>query len=262
MTLILTKQMHRSFVLMTTDMRVLEVPHEVNADGLYKPVEGAEKVISEERASKTHRISEKVLLGAGGFADLTVYLTDQLRRAVKPSADLAECREALEQITDHLREEGPEELRFLLGLDIGVTVLLAGFYHDGDTGLVTFTSGDKGTFEEERATVDNLHPANTIAPFKEYSDTEKGIFAMLPLEVDVAADDFIGKVYVHLRDHLDTIHKVLSFAHPVEISPDYVMHSLVMVDGQVEYREHYFDHSDYHQKLRQWRRHNESIQQN
>lgn len=235
MTLVLSASLSGQVTFMTSDTRVVRAQFND-----YERDFGAPLVVCDEKQTKTHKISDFVLLGAGGIAELSMYLTDILKHEIKPEHDLSDCKEVLQAVIKRERAntDGPDFLRFL-DIDEGVSVILNGFYRDGCTGLVQFGAG-KGSEVTESKAPNKTYIYTLIAPAKEYLRRTEELFNIPQLNDEAAFEGLSPAesgelIFKTLYDHLVMIHGVTSYHHPVEISPDFEIHVMTLENGVPQY---------------------------
>lgn len=241
--------------IMTSDTRLVTIEYDFNEEGDYVPVKGGKVVPQDARDTKTYKLSDYVLTGAGGFSDATVHIMDILRSETKPEHDLADCKRILNEIIARERadENKPDYLQFL-DIKGTATIILNGFYRDGSTGMVSFRSGDSTVAKEVEHTYKNLVQYHQIAPFKEFSEAEKDILSqpyVYPDTSDVKDDELIAAIFEHTKNGLTLAHGVMSYNHPAEISADFEMHVLSRIGNVSAYRKQQYDHTEAHKQLRE-----------
>ncbi|MFB3160430.1 hypothetical protein ABLO26_03545 [Neobacillus sp. 179-J 1A1 HS] len=252
MTLVLSASLSGQLAFMTSDTRVVRAKYKTwDLDaGEAERDENEPLVVCDHKQSKTHRLSDFVLLGAGGIAELSMHLTDILKQEVKPEHDLADCRQILEAVIERERanKDGPDFLNFL-NIDEGVSVIMNGFYRDGCTGLVCFKAGKDAKVTEDKSL--NGYQYTLIAPAKEYLRRTEELFNIPKLKDESIFEGLSpverGKiVFQTIFDHLVMIHGVTSYNHPVEISPDFEVHIITVEDGVHRYHLSQIDLTETH----------------
>lgn len=245
MTLVLSASLSGNFAFMTSDKRVVRAKYKESALEAGEVVidESVPKIVCDEKDTKTHRLTNSVLVGAGGTAELSIFLTNALKHAVKDGDDLSDCKEILETIIEEARaQDGPDFLRYL-DIKEGVSVVLSGFYRDGCTGLVTFSGGKDAGVKEEKA--DEGYRYTLIAPAKEYLRRPDELFNIPQLndsDLDELSPAERGSVvFQAIFDRLVLIHGVASYNHPIEISSDFDIHVITLEDGEFQYVTKEFD---------------------
>lgn len=253
MTLVLSASLSGQVAFMTSDTRVVRAKYkswDLEA-GEAERDENEPLIVCDEKQTKTHKVSDFVLLGAGGIAELSMYLTDILKREVKPDYDLSDCKDILQAVIERERAniDGPDFLNFL-NIDEGVSVIMNGFYRDGCTGLVCFDAGKDAVVTESKAP-NNTYLYTLIAPAKEYLRRTEELFNIPKLN-DASTFEGLspaesGKVVFHtIYDHLVMIHGVTSYSHPVEISPDFEIHVMTLENGVPRYNRIEMDLTETH----------------
>lgn len=250
MTLILSVNFGNLFVIKTSDTRRVRAEHKYNDQGVLERVENGKVFVEEGKDIKAHKITNLVLAGGGGFADISVHILELLKTAVKPDDDLAACRVTLEEIIKHERQrtDGPPYLDFLNTKD-GVTFHLNGFYKDGTTGMLEFVSGIESKVVEAKT---GGYQFAAIAPFYEYIKRNKELFALPYINTENISDtEFGSTMYSHIAKHLANIHNAISFFHPEEVSADFETRILLKVNGEIVYKKLEEDFSKNHKLIKE-----------
>jgi hypothetical protein len=244
MTLVLSASLSGQVAFMTSDTRVVQAKYDGDKRDYNEPL-----IVCDDKSTKTHKLNDLILLGAGGIAELSTHLAEILKREVEPEHNLADCKSILEGVIaqERAREDGPAFLRFL-NIDEGVSVILNGFYSDGSTGLVTFKAGKDAAVEEVKA--DGYQYA-LIAPAKEYLRRTEDVFNIPKLNDEatfegLSAADTGQIVFDTLLEHLIMVHGVTSYNHPVEISSDFEVHIIAYENGNPQYSMSRFDLTETH----------------
>lgn len=253
MTLVTSYSVSGNFAIMTSDTRRVNTKYWFDVETKqYEPVEDAEKVISDEKSIKTHQLTGYVLAGAGGIAELSMYIIEKLKAEVSWNDDLADCKKALDRVIERERKnpDAPNFVNFLNQKD-GVTVALNGFYSDASTGLVYFESGKDTVVSETKAPKGKIQ-YSMITPAKEYMRQSEALFN-IPEFQDAAFFEGLteketnAKVFQAAIDRLATIHAVISYHQKVEVSPDAEFHVLQLDEtGTIQYGKNDFDFNEWH----------------
>lgn len=258
MTLVLTANISGRFAIMTSDTRRVKLMYDKEAleKGIVEFDRSIPPVIYDQKDIKTHQVNDFVLLGAGGTASLATYLVDILKKEIKEEHDLSDCKRILESVIKRERankDDGPYFLDFLDMEWAGVTVLLSGFYRDGCTGIVQFSSGSETEVLEQKAPKGG-YQYQAIAPAQEYSNMFDDMFKIDKLDDPSTYEDLpsnqVGNIMLQtVAGHLMQLHNVISYNHPVEISPDYEVHVIALNRGKHEYNKFTFDATETHKQL-------------
>lgn len=247
MTLVLCTNLGGSFAVMTSDTRRVRVDYEQDSETGAIEIEHSKTVaIPDVRDIKTHKLNDYILVGAGGNAGLATYLVDILKRKIKEEHDMSHCKEILDSIIERelANKEGPEFLSFL-DVKEGVSVILSGFYRDGSTGLISFMSGEG--VDEQKASPGYMQNM-MITPAIEYLRRIDEMFKPLADATyeNVPADKITGAIFQDALSHATMLHGVISYNHPVEISPDFEIHILALENGKPRYSVEKYDLSEAH----------------
>jgi hypothetical protein len=252
-TLVMSASISGQFVVMTSDTRRVNKKYWYDlVTGEFEEVQNESLVISDEKSIKTFKLSEYVLVGAGGTAELAEYIIEQLKNEVKPEDDLAVCKQALERVIQREKnnKEGPRYLSFL-NQKKGLTIILNGFYRDASTGLVTFEAGRDSEISETKAPKGS-YQYSMITPAEEYMKRIHELFHIPKLNDEKTFENASAKeirdiVYQTIIDHLATLHSIISYNHPVEVSPDVEFHVIALDEnGFLSYGKNTFDFTETH----------------
>lgn len=246
MTLLLSANVNGAFVAMTSDYRRVDVEYCRNPEtGDIEVDHSKPKYILDVKDVKAHKLNNFVLLGAGGHAELAIYLVTIMTIEVKPYHDLADCKIILEDVIKRERanRQGPDYLKFLNNYD-GVSVILNGFYRDGSTGHVIFSAGKETEVEEKRTQINNIG-FDLIVPVKEYVRQRQELFEIPELN-SLTLQDSATKLFEIITNHMHFVQTVISYHHQLEISPDYEIHVITLNKGLYEYNRKMCDASKLH----------------
>jgi hypothetical protein len=246
MTLVLCANYPGLFSIMTSDTRRCSVVYGDN----YEIDHSQTIAIPDVRDVKTHKLNDYLLVGAGGTADLAVYLADILKREVMEHHDITDAKRILECVIaqERTNREGPEFLQ-MLNVPEGVTVIISGFSRDGRTGIIVFDPCADEEFREY--IVDDCIQMNAITPAKGYLRNAEALFTIPGIEEQLKntpIEELTNVLFKTVFNHLEMLHGVISYQHPVEISPDFEAHIITMSKGVPKYDKLERDVSESHKQ--------------
>lgn len=234
MTLVLGTALYNKFVAMSSDTRrvMVEYWHYPETNTYEKKNQPAEA--SEGEYLKVVKLSDYALMGVGGIGELGTYLKEEMSKSVLPFEDLAICKIKLESLIQKARSDHDLKYSSFLNQEGGIQVVIMGFYHGGATGIVAFDSGDKSEVIESITDFNSGWQYGLISPVKKYlAPNVKSELFKMPRAKMVKKKENIKKI--------QWIHKLISKAHPVEVSSDGVMHVLArQPDGTIKHTESKF----------------------
>ncbi|MBM7581095.1 hypothetical protein [Jeotgalibacillus terrae] len=252
MTLILNYTFSPYFAIVSSDKRVVEVNADALSDGgLYDPRKLGENDLSvvHEKQDKSFQLNEKLLIAAGGVSQVSTYLVEKLKDAIRPFHDLGMCKEIL-GIVVHEAQDDPELGSFSKYLEVknSVSLFITGFYMDGHIGTLKFSSGQE--IEETKCHPGSYY-ATSILPLEAYSDEDQT--EMLTIEdfpQGVGKDAIKDLAFEKVIERVSFLHSLISYTQSVSVSPDYVIRVILHDLDGYHYEEFEIDSTAAHEQFR------------
>lgn len=220
MTLVLSGASGNDFVVMTSDS--MRSTQRYYVDDLTL-VAGSTKP-SDTKAQKVFKLTDFVLIGAGGISELALDLFEKMQERVSPGYDLSDCHSALIDAISEMRAEDKYYSEFM-GVEDKLKVILNGYYKDGSTGQITFDSGRDRDIKDIRTPADKFQYA-MIPPAADFAAVAGQL--LIP---DEGTEYTIDNVVTHyVRTHA-TIHQL----QPRQVSSDCRYHVLYRDGSTVHY---------------------------
>jgi hypothetical protein len=254
MTLVLTIGISGFFSAMTTDHRRIEVDYVPDSETGEMVIDPKTIVVCEEKDTKAHRLNDKVLIGAGGRLEISDFLIRTLQEVVKEEHDLSDCKVLLETIISTAKSRIDEfDYLNLLNEPNRVSVSLTGFYRDGSSGLIWFSSGKDSEVLEFKASFGQSY-YGIIAPGKEYDRQIESFFSFPELTDlynqvnagELSLLELKNKAWEIVQERLINIHGVISYTEPLKVSPDFEIHKMDLNQDKIRYQVQKHDLSGQH----------------
>ena len=234
MTLVLGTSIYGKFVAMSSDTRRVMVEYSYHPETNTYEKKDKPARASDGEYLKIAKLSNYALMGVGGNGELGTYLKEEMAKLILPFEDLAVCKTKLESLIQKARYDKKLRYSSFLNQKGGVQVVIMGFYHGGETGTLVFDSGERSRVSETIADFQNDRQTVMITPVEKYlAPSVSREFFKMPFAKITKKKENIKK--------MQWIHKLISNAHPVEVSSDGVMHVLTLQgDGSIKHIERKF----------------------